>query len=137
MKIEPYIQSGSEGIDLYFIVSLLDFDELPIIFIAGDDEGKIYLCDCTEFRFGKQRWTIGETTIAVLKDLIEQRISVYKALGAISNNVTLAEYDYSDETYQQDVVSFEEVPDYRLPAKDSMLRFVDEGVNIIPILKKW
>ena len=34
MDKEAYIHAGSTGVDLYYVFSLLDYDELPIMFVV-------------------------------------------------------------------------------------------------------
>lgn len=126
MKNEPYIRAGNKGKDLYYVFSLLDYEDLPIVFVARDDDWQIYLCDCTEFRFGEQLWTIAKTTLSVIRDIIMHRRSVYSSLNASSDSVILAECDLESDQYSQTFIQFDRIPDNRLPVKDSILSSVNE-----------
>lgn len=128
MKCEAYIKSGNSGKDFYYVFSLLDLDDLPIVFIARDVEWQMYLCDCTEFRFGKQNWTIARTNPAIIKDVINHRMSVYSALKALSNNIVLAECDLETDLFIQTITSIEKIPYNRLPERDAFILYGCEDV---------
>ena len=129
MKNEPYIRAGNNGIDLYYVFSLLDYEDLPIVFVARDENWQIYLCDCTEFRFSEQRWTIAKTTPSVIRDIITHRMSVFSSLNTLSDSIILAECDLESDRFSQTIIQFDRVPDNRLPAKDSVLSSVCEGAT--------
>ena len=116
---EPYIRAGEAGIDFYYLFSLFDFEDLPIVFVCRDDSQNLYLCNCTEFRFETQEWTIASTDESTINDVAEGRKSVYDALAA--GSALLATYTYADETYQQEAVAFADIPETRLPDRDSRI----------------
>ena len=60
---KPIIPAGKGGSNYYLIFSIMEYEGIPILFIARDDFNTLYLCDCVEFR-DFQRWTISMTNTA-------------------------------------------------------------------------
>ena len=121
---KPYIERGENGINFYYEFSLLDYLDIPIVFICSDEASNLYLCNCTEFRFGKQLWTIAKTSFNVIESLLDSKITVYTALNYTNGLVYIAECDLSTNVFKQDIVKFESLPDNRLPKKDSFLKSI-------------
>ena len=99
------------------------------MFVAHDSAGRLYLCDCTEIRFGHQQWTISETTIDIIQSLLDFRISVYDALKSEGYKKYIAEYNYHTKESIMSKIDFSDIPEYRLPEKDAILEYIDSDVD--------
>ena len=124
MVSEAYIKAENGGKDFFYLFSLLDYDELPIVFIARDVNWQLYLCDCTEFRFPVQKWTIASTTIEIIKQLLDNKISVLSAL--MQDKLIFAECDLQTDIFTHAEVSFDKIPVTQLPEHDSILLSICE-----------
>lgn len=127
MANEAYIKAENGGKDFFFLFSLLDYEELPIVFIARDISWQLYLCDCTEFRFSIQKWTIASTTVEIIKQILDKKISIFSAL--MQDKLILAECDLQTDTFTQAEVSFDMIPVTRLPEHDSILLSICEDAR--------
>ena len=123
MKTKAFIPAFSNGKELYFMFSMLEYDGVPVIFVCSDDDENWYLCDCVEFR-DYQRWTISRTTAVVLSDILNQTLSVYDALS-LSKECRVVELDYETNEYSQRMVPFSCLKHAELPQKGAMLRYHD------------
>lgn len=123
MKTEAFIPAFSNGKELYFMFSLLEYDGVPIIFVCSDSDEKWYLCDCVEFR-DYQRWTISKTTATTLADILNQKVSVYDALS-FAEECRVVDLDYETDEYSQKTVPFSCLRHEDLPQRGAMLRYYD------------
>ena len=114
------------GIDLYFDFSLITYDYCPILFIANGSDGHLYLCHCSEVRFGI-RWNVSRTTYHIVQRLIEQQISIVEALR-LGSKVFVSTYKHN-EGFKSQVVEFDEIDELDLPDADLYLDYPDEGVE--------
>lgn len=124
-----YIEGGETGINLYFDFQFIDYEDVPIVFIAHDCGGRLYLCDCTEIRFGHQQWTISETTIDIIQSLLNYEISVYDALKSDGYKKYLADYNYHTKESTMYEAKFSDISEYRLPEKNAILEYMDADVD--------
>lgn len=69
----------SDSTTLYIDYIFNQFDGIPILFTCLDDNERLYLCLCTEFRDGEY-WTISKVNTDVLQDLFYSKIDVRSAL---------------------------------------------------------
>lgn len=123
MKAKAFIPAFSDGEELYFMFSLLEYDGIPVIFVCSDCDDNWYLCDCVEFR-DYQRWTISRTSAAILSDILNQTVSVYDALSA-AGECRVVELNYETDEYSQKMVPFFCLGEEELPQKGSMLWYYD------------
>lgn len=63
---------------LYLEHIFYEFESEPILFSCVDEGKNIYLCLCSEIRYG-QRWIITKCSISTLKALIEEEIDIASA----------------------------------------------------------
>lgn len=133
MEREIYIYSGSTGINLYYEFSLFCYDDLPVVFVATDSERHLFLCNCTEFRFGKQEWIIGKTSVNSLRRVLDGSLTVRDALHAESEEVIRATCDLATGTFTQQQVRFVTLTEWELPAADSFVRFPETDRHHVPI----
>ena len=135
MDRQAYICANDVGKNYYYMFSILDFDDIPIVFVAKDDSDHIYLCDCVEFR-NSQKWIIVKTDYVILMKIVTKQISVYDALLTEDELVDFVVYDYDNETFQHNVsVRMEALSPEELPDKNSMLHYPNpEAINKTKIL---
>ena len=60
---------------LYLEYVFYEFESEPILFTCIDEEKKLYLCLCSEIRYG-QKWVVTECSIMQLKALIEEEVDI-------------------------------------------------------------
>lgn len=120
---EAYICAADGGKNYYYLFSLLSHDDIPLVFVARDEDNRIYLCDCVEFRT-VQRWTIAKTSFATLNKLVNQTITVYDALASNARKVDVAEYDYTSMSFKQRTdCDIDNLPGEYVPDKDAYIRY--------------
>lgn len=127
MSNETYITAGNEN--FFYLFSILEFDEVPIVFITRDEKWNLYLCDCTDTRFGEQNWIIGKTTIEIIRKVIDKKITVYDALKEVSQSVKLVVYTYSTQSFSYQKKMIYEVPEDHLPEKEQVLLYVEDNAS--------
>ena len=116
---EPYIIADKP---YYYAHSLLEHDGIPILFIAYDGSYNLYLCDCTEFRFGIQKWIIAKTNIKIINKVAKGEITLDDAFGLVSNIVLLVNCDLHTDTFTHCYKKLNEVSKERLPEKNTFLK---------------
>lgn len=63
---------------LYLEYIFLKFESEPIIFLCVDEEKNIYLCICSDIRYGR-RWLVTKCNMNTLKSLIDEEIDISSA----------------------------------------------------------
>lgn len=63
---------------LYLEYTFFEFENEPILFLCGDQNKKLYICICSDIRYG-QKWIITECKITTLKLLINEEIDIVSA----------------------------------------------------------
>lgn len=117
----PYIPATEGGRSFYFKFSLLEYDGIPIVFLSVDEEKRIYLCECTDTRFGEQNWTICRTDYDTVMRLIDRQISLYEAIQQNGSQIILAAYNYQTEKYTQTFTTFDRLNPEQLPEPGTMI----------------
>lgn len=64
--------------DLFLEYIFFEFESEPILFTCVDREKNLYLCLCSEIRYG-QKWLITKCNMNTLRAVIEERIDVASA----------------------------------------------------------
>ena len=129
--------SGDEaGKNFYLLASITKYEGTPIIFIAQDDDGQIYLGDCIEMR-EEQCWILSKTDLTTLLQVVHGEITLYEALRIGEGKKLLANYDYHSGKVSQLWLDFQEINAENLPENDAYACFVEEDVEEkIQILSK-
>ena len=117
---EAYIPATDGGFDLYYLFSILEYDYIPIVFIAKDANGVLYLCDCVECR-GDQQWTIAKTSIKTIRKVLNKELSVYDALKEYGDDIIVVTFGCESESFTQKKVRFDDLTEEDLPDKDSFI----------------
>lgn len=125
---EAYIEAKSINKNFYFLFSLMEYDDIPIVFVVRDQEDNIYLCDCTEFR-DYQKWIISKTDILTLMDIVNRNKTVYDALNKSPEESIIVVYDYENDTFDTALKKFDDIAFDELPEKGAMLRYVSDGAR--------
>lgn len=117
----PYISAKEEADkNYYYRFSLCEYDGIPIVFVAVDDDNNPYICECTDTRFGEQNWTIADTTSSTIKELIQQKITLYEALRR-GKLITVVKRDLSTGIFEHRIISFDQLNDEEKPEKDAFV----------------
>ena len=123
MDNKAYIPASGTGKDYYYLFSILDYDDIPIVFAARDRENHIYLCDCVEFR-NIQKWVIAKTNFSILKKISTQQMSVYDALSVNDGIVDFVTFNYDTEVFEHKAgIRMEGIGLEELPDRDSIIRY--------------
>ena len=84
---DKVIQIGRLYLDYIFY----EFESEPILFSCVDDEKKLYLCLCSEIRYG-QKWVITECELSTLKALIDEKMDIASAF-LLKNEIIIIDMD--------------------------------------------
>lgn len=123
---------------LYLEHVFLYFEQEPVLFVCSDNEGKYYLCFCSEMR-GFQQWIISLTSVEILEKLIDNKISIYTALksdDAVAKLKIILDLD-NNETCSE--IMFGQIDEFELPEKSVNLLYFDEIAAkefVLDIVKK-
>lgn len=63
---------------LYLDYIFYEFENEPVLFMCRDEDKKIYICLCSEIRYG-QKWIIVECDINTLRALVNEKIDIASA----------------------------------------------------------
>jgi len=111
----PYIPAAEGGKNFYYAFSLVDFDGVPIVFLATDDDNNVFLCECTDSRFGEQNWTIGFTDHETVVRLIHREITLYEAFSKANKPMFVVVCDLDTGMFTQKKTAFEMLKEEDLP----------------------
>lgn len=117
---KAYIPATDGGFDLYYLFSILEYDYIPIVFIAKDANSVLYLCDCVECR-GDQQWTIAKTSIKTIRKVLNKELSVYDALKEYGDDIIVVTFNFESEAFSQKRLRFVDLTKEDLPDKDSYI----------------
>lgn len=126
MKRELYIRGKK---NFYLRSILFSYEKLPIIFVSEDNKGTLYLCECTDSRFGKLEWTIAETNCEILEKLLNKEMTIFEAMKSLPSNKYIVSYDVAKEEFVQIEKQFNMLEEGQLPEPDAFLEIVDEGAK--------
>ena len=119
---EPYIRKSRTGDHDYYVKKVFfDYEDMPILFTAVDENGDEYLCDCVEFRWG-YTWIIGRTNGDTVARMLNREIGVYDALKRLDENVV--KVVWKGVAYVHERVDINALPDTDLPDKKAKLKSV-------------
>ena len=109
-----------EGLgSLYLDYIFFEFESEPVIFTCTNPSFKLYLCLCSEIRYG-QRWILTECNIYTLRMLIEGKLDLKSAL-LFNETVYEVNMDLQgNETCRQ--INSTEIDDLDLPMAGTPLR---------------
>ena len=128
MDNKAYIPASGTGKEYYYLFSILDYEDIPIIFAASDRNNQIYLCDCVEFR-DTQKWVIANTTFTILKKISTQEISVYDGLAWNNGIVDFVTLHYDSGLFEHCVgIQMKEMSPENLPDKNSVIHYPEPDV---------
>ncbi len=121
-------RSKSYDKNFYFEFSLCEYDGIPIVFVATDDDRSLYLCECTDMRFGEQNWTIAATTGKTIRELIDQQITLYEGLKR-NASVILVKCDLSTRVFTHQITPFAQLTSEDIPEENSFVWITNEQIE--------
>lgn len=83
-----YFENVIEIGNLYLEHIFYEFESEPILFTCADEKKKLYLCLCSDIRYG-QRWIIAECSISTLKAVIEEKIDIASAFLKVPSVIVI------------------------------------------------
>ena len=104
---------------LYLDYVFYRFETEPIIFTCIDEKDDLYLCLCSEIRYG-QTWIISKCTLERLKELIEQKRDLATTLS-VPESVVVISMDL-DGKENSCIVRTSELDQFDLPQQGVYLR---------------
>ena len=125
MKKEAFFTASEIGRDLYFNLSIMEYGDIPIIFVLTDDEENMFLCNCTETR-ELQRWFLSPISMNTLVKLINGKITLLGALAEKNGTTEKIEYNYSTKQFTYDTVNIKQLDESILPDKEAIVCFPTE-----------
>ncbi len=106
--------------DLVLKKILFKFEYTPILFLCNDLHKNEYLCLCCEIR-EYQQWIISLISNNVLTQMLNNQISVYKALEMSNKEKIIATYNNKIISYK--TILFNEIDKNLLPDKEELLEY--------------
>lgn len=85
---KKYFESVETIGALYLDYIFYEFEKEPILFSCVDKNKKIYLCLCTDFRFG-QKWILTRCDLTILKNLITKRMEIASVFSEAEDIVVI------------------------------------------------
>lgn len=119
---------------LYLEHIFYEFESEPILFACVDEEKNIYLCLCSDIRYG-QRWIVTKCSISTLKALIEEEIDVASAFLTSSNIIAINMDIQGNES--SCVIENEKIDRLDLPKEGTYLRCDKEKARNYLWNKEW
>lgn len=104
---------------LYLEYVFYEFESEPILFLCRDENSDIYLCLCSEIRYG-QKWIISKCNLTVLKDLINEKIDIASAF-LINPNMIIIESDLQGHENSY-IIKSDEIDELDLPKKGTYVK---------------
>ena len=104
---------------LYLDYIFFEFESEPILFSCVDDEKKLYLCLCSEIRYG-QKWIVTECELSTLKALINEKIDIASAF-LLKNKVIIIDMNLQggESSY---IIASDEVDRLDLPKEGTYIK---------------
>lgn len=127
MKVKAFFQDIPQIGDLYLEHVLLSFENEPILFVSSNEKSKIFLCFCSEIR-GIQRWVVSESSIVILKDLINREIDIYSALGYRTDEFKYIIELKIDGSEECKPIQFNDIDELDLPTPHVYLEYFDKDL---------
>lgn len=112
---DKVIQRGRLYLDYIFY----EFESEPILFSCVDDEKKLYLCLCSEIRYG-QKWIITECELSTLKALIDEKMDIATAF-LLKNEIIIIDRDLQGKESSY-VIRSEEIDRLDLPKEGMYIK---------------
>lgn len=125
MKREAFIECGNEK--LYFLFSVIEFDDMPMLFVLENDRRDLYLGLCADSR-GFFRWTLAKTTIETIEELIDKKMTINDAIGKDNGNVKLVEFR-KDKGFSYELGNVATISPYDLTKPGLFARYIEEDVD--------
>lgn len=116
---DVYFENVEKIGNLYLEHVFYEFESEPILFQCTDAKKKLYLCLCTEIRYG-QKWIISECSLSVLKSLVREEMDITSAF-LICPYVVMVTMDLqgNESSY---IVDSDEIDRLDLPKEGTFLR---------------
>ena len=112
---DKVIQIGRLYLDYIFY----EFESEPILFSCVNDEKKLYLCLCSEIRYG-QKWVITECELSTLKALIDEKMDIASAF-LLKNEIIIIDMDLQGKESSY-VIRSEEIDRLDLPKEGMYIK---------------
>lgn len=126
-KNQLIIPATKDGNNFYYLFSIMDYEGIPVLFVARDDSNCLYLCDCVEFR-DFQRWVISKISTNTLELVINQKITIFNALKEDNDLKIIATYDYNSGEVTQEKIAFSDISQEDLPEQDAYAYIMHDNI---------
>ena len=125
MKRETFIECGNEK--LYFLFSVIEFDDIPMLFAVENDRRDLYLGLCSDTR-GFFRWTLARTTAETIKSLIDKKITIKKKKKKDNGNVKIVEFR-KEKGFSCELETIETISPYDLTKPGLFASYIEEDID--------
>lgn len=119
MENRAYFENAAGAGDLFLEHIFYEFEGEPIVFTCVNQDDEIYLCLCSEIRYG-QKWILSPCSAKVLRDLVEERTDIASAFRS-SDFLIVAEMDLQGQERTR-IIDTESVDELDLPKEGLLLR---------------
>lgn len=104
---------------LYLDYIFFEFESEPILFSCVDDEKKLYLCLCSEIRYG-QKWIVTKCELSTLRALIEEKMDIASAFLLKDKVIIINMNLQGDESSY--IIASDEIDRLDLPKEGTYIR---------------
>lgn len=109
------IEIGNLSLDCVFF----EFESEPIIFTCTDNKNNLFLCLCSEIRYG-QKWIVSKCEIKTLKALIDEKIDIATAICEPPRLIVITMDMEGKENSK--IIATKEIDKLDLPKENTYLR---------------
>lgn len=103
-----------------------EFENEPILFLCSDEKCKLYLCLCSDIRYG-QKWIVTECNISKLKSLVREEIDITSVfLNSKSVIIICMDIEGNENSFEVDI---EKVDRMDLPKEGTFIRCDKENAQ--------
>lgn len=116
---EIYFDNVNNIGKLYLDYVFYEFETEPILFTCVDEKKQLYLCLCSDIRYG-QKWVVAECSITTLTNLINEEIDITSAFLKVPKVIIITmDLEGNESNY---VIDINKIDRLDLPKEGTFIR---------------